>query len=362
MATSNLNSNPEITKKILSLGLISNDPFILFDIGASQGIESHWKIFQPFFKAYGFDPLVKEMHRLNNLETNPNIKYFDAFITSNDIKENLSRYWFPNSYQRSTAMYAGEIINKPYKLNFNNNDSDMIESNNKFSIDDFCINNHDINNIDFIKIDTDGHDLDVINGSLKSLKDKNVLGLFVECQFQGPLSDDSNSFYNIDKVLRNNGFSLFDLETYRYSKKALPDNFYYDIFAQTKNGQVLAGDALYIRDYMAEGYSNKFCTLSNDKLLKLICIFEIYGLYDCAAEIIIYLNKNNCLNNMVTKDFLDILTKKYHKDIASYDELIRLFNNNPQKFFPHNEIIQKLNKIELIKKIYKLMRSFFFKK
>lgn len=365
MPSSSIEYNPQVLKDILSNNFLKNDPFVLFDIGASQGIDEHWKIYSPFLNSYGFDPLVKEMNRLNKIESNPHIKYFDAFIVNS--KKNLKKKnynkkgWAPDSYRRSSAIRASEIVKKSYKLNFNNNDPEMIMSDNHYSIDEYLKNHKEIQNVDFIKIDTDGFDIDVINGSVKTFKDKNVLGLFVECQFQGPLSNHANSFFNIDRELRNHGFSLFDLETYRYSKSVLPDTFYYDIFAQTKSGQILAGDALYIRDFMAKDYIMQFGDLSLIKKIKLITIFELYGLFDCAAEIIIHLQKNKSINDTLARRWLDMLTHKNNTTYSDYNSLISAFNKNPSNFFPHSVLTQNARKIPIARKFYRAIKNLFKK-
>jgi len=39
----------------------------------------------------------------------------------------------------------------------------------------------------------------------------------------------SNTFANIDRLLREWGFTLFDLDLWRYSRRSLPDQFYYKL-------------------------------------------------------------------------------------------------------------------------------------
>lgn len=359
MSTPRVNYNPKILKEICSLNYLKKTPFVLFDIGVSQGIEDHWLSLGDNLRAIGFDPLIKEINRLNNENQNKNIVYYDAFITSpkkKSKKNNKSHSWAPNSYQRSSAIKASEIIKKPFKYNFNNNDPELLLSEKIFSIDEYCHNNN-LENVDFIKIDTDGSDLDVINGALETLNNKNVLGLFVECQFQGGISNNDNTFANIDKVLRNNGYSLFDLETYRYSKKALPDQFSYDIFAQTQSGQILAGDALYIRDYLADGYKKKFVKLSKLKLFKLIIIFEIYGLDDCAAELIIEMEKEKIIPNKISVKWLDILANRNRTKYQNYSQLIHAFNTNPRLLYPSSFIRKKLSNYTFARNIYRKIKS-----
>ena len=65
------------------------------------------------------------------------------------------------------------------------------------------------------------HDLEVLMGA-RGLLEAGVLGLLVEVQLQGASHEYANTFANIDRYLRHLGFSLFDVELYRYSRSALP--------------------------------------------------------------------------------------------------------------------------------------------
>src|SRR5204863_3540942 len=71
---------------------------------------------------------------------------------------------------------------------------------------------------------------------------------------------------------------LYDLDTYRTSRKAMPYPLLYDFRHENGSpaggpsiqGQTMWGDALYFR--------------RTTKVLKLACLFEIFGLSDCAVE------------------------------------------------------------------------------
>ena len=154
MSTPRINYSAPLTRSLVARGILSSFPFVLVDVGASGGIEQCWRVFQPDLKAFGFDPLVKEVERF--------------------------------------------------------------------------------------------------------MAEKQVLGLLVESQLHGIAHAHSNVFSNIDRLMREQGFSLFDFEIYRYTRATLPGHFVYDIPAQTHEGQVVWGDALYLRDVTAPGYEGRW--------------------------------------------------------------------------------------------------------
>jgi Methyltransferase FkbM domain len=90
----------------------------------------------------------------------------------------------------------------------------------KVSLDSFFDERPDVA-VDFIKVDTDGGDYEVLCGAERILDRHMVLGLLVEVQFHGISHLHSNLFANIDRLLREHGFSLFDLDVYHYTRGVL---------------------------------------------------------------------------------------------------------------------------------------------
>lgn len=74
---------------------------------------------------------------------------------------------------------------------------------------------------------------------------------------------------------------------YRYTRGVLPGHFVYDIPAQTHEGQVLWADAVYLRIWRRRDEERWAMRLSAEQTLKLICLFEIFGLPGCAGELVL---------------------------------------------------------------------------
>jgi len=81
-------------------------------------------------------------------------------------------------------------------------------------IDQYCATAR-IADIDYLKIDTDGNDYEVLLGSEQMLNTGGIPGVQVEAQFHGAVDREANLFSTIDLFLREHGFSLFDLDLWR---------------------------------------------------------------------------------------------------------------------------------------------------
>ena len=168
-------------------------------------------------------------------------------------------------------------------------------------------------------------------GADEILRSGGVLGLAVEAQFHGAVSRDANLFSNMDLYLRDRGFSLFDLEVARYSRSALPAAFTYEIPAQTVTGQVSLAEAFYFRDLGDPRYEARWgFEPSSVDLRKLMCLFEIFGVPDCSAELVLKYGER--LGDGPTRSaFLDALAAQQTGE--TYEELQRRFARDARRRF-----------------------------
>jgi FkbM family methyltransferase len=339
MSTSSVNRYPKLLDVMNQVGVEFSN-FFLVDVGVSGGIDEFWLTFGNKLKAVGFDPLVSEVERLNESNENTNISYVDGFVVSGlekaDLKQKNAEIC-TRGYAESSSVLAQKIKKYNYVQEKFNAGAEIQYSENHFSLDSYFSNEKE--RVDFIKIDTDGHDIDVLFGAEKLL-DQGVLGLSVEMQFHGLPSLESNTFSAIDIFLRKKGFRLFDLDVFRYAKKDLPTPFLYDIHAQTKTGQVIWGEAVYFRDLgddaVYEGLRN---ILTRDDILKQVFLFELFGLSDCAAEIINKRFKDFDLEGK-KEIFLDTLAANLPEMAElTYEAYMKKFLNAPDSFFPSKRLV-----------------------
>jgi FkbM family methyltransferase len=200
----------------------------LLDIGASGGVERRWSVFGDRLKAIGFDPLVAEVERLNRLERRPGVRYEAAFVGARNYDSLFppqlrsdpiaTRSDYP--WSRVSAIAAQQQLRESYIQLVFNAGAPVVVTERHIALDDF-IPRADHLSVDFVKIDTDGHDIEVLLGAEEILTAGGVLGLSVEMQHQGAVHSYANTFDNIDRFLRGHGFSLFVLRSFPYSRTAL---------------------------------------------------------------------------------------------------------------------------------------------
>jgi tetratricopeptide (TPR) repeat protein len=315
-----------------------DSPLFLLDVGASGGVEPHWYSFRDLLRATGFEPLVFEAERLSRA-AKAGVTYEAAFVGCRDydkifppdIRFDPIRSRSNDVMPRTSAMAAqapSDYIQQQY-----NAGRPPVYSDRRITLDEY-VRPSDHAGVDFIKIDTDGHDIEVLLGAQGILTAGGALGVSIEVQLQGAVHDSANTFTNIDRIMRSHGFSLFDLEVYRYSREALPARFLYPIPANTVSGQTLWGEAVYFRDFGDADYSEKWGLKPTPvQVLKLACLFELFGLPDCAAELL--LRRGHFLEPAMRDRLLDLLVPLPEQACeVRYREFVASFRRDPTSFFP----------------------------
>lgn len=337
---------PRLLPVVLERGLLDEEPFVLVDVGCGTGPDPLWRLFGEALHMHGFDANVEEVERLARVEENPNVHYRAALVGLPDghpffaqqeaDRRNPAHAYF-NPWPRISTTDA-------LKAAWKGGDRSLVEANawaqhrlatEKITLDDF-VEESGLGSVDFVKVDTDGADLEVLHSAERTLAgaETSVLGLLVETPFVGAAGATENSFHNIDRLLRGHGFALYGLTVNRYSRAALPSRFAYRMYAQTEHGQALWADALYLRDPAAPGYlGTGGPELSPRKLLKLACLQELFCLPDCAAEVLLAFRAQ--LEPLLDVDeALDLLTPQDDGLPATYPEYVAAFERDPASFFP----------------------------
>jgi FkbM family methyltransferase len=146
------------------------------------------------------------------------------------------------------------------------------------TLDAFC-ESETLQEVDFLQIDVQGANLQVLQGA-KDLLNRSVLAVQVEVEF-APLYINQPLFNDIDKCLKEWKFTLFDLVASYVPRADSP------LMSRQRPGQLLWGEAFYLRDLLADHQS--FLEKTPKQLLKLACIADILDFSDYALEILQYI-------------------------------------------------------------------------
>jgi hypothetical protein len=320
--------------------------FQLVDIGCSGGIDRRWRRMGRRLRALGIDPDVREIERLKEKETNPAITYLNAFAgIAADHPFAIRREGKPDfardPHDRlSTHRYLEMSNAKPSEVSEKEKrsanlwmEAPLADRNSPIGVPEY-LKSVGVASVDFLKIDVDGKDFDILNSFDHALSDLRVLSVGIEVRLWGSHEETDGTFHNIDRFMKAQGFELFNLSIRRYSTSALPSRFAGRAPGATELGRVHHGDAMYARD-LGSGWYDEFAeSLAADKILNLALIFAIFDLPDCAAEVLLRFRGELAVLGDVDR-MLDLLTAQSERSVsdhASYKRHIERFAKDPRQF------------------------------
>jgi hypothetical protein len=210
---------------------------------------------------------------------------------------------------------------------------------------DIVAREHNLGTIDFMKIDTEGAELDVLKGSTEHLGPGGILGLEVEIRTLPTLN--SPLFHEVYSYLYDLGFYLADVDLYRRSRAVLPlpvaadhrDHNNKPLAAgHTIGGQIAVGDALFMRDLMTERF---WPDQGNQehlyRIIRHACLYELFAMPDCAAELLIYYRKP--LLDLIDVDSLvTYLVPDYFWRPVAYKQYLELYDEAAGRLGPSKHL------------------------
>lgn len=318
-----INLNPSMTKYLVDLEMFRAEPIVILDIGARGGFNEEWGVFKDQVRIYCFEPDEEECRRLA-AEAAPHVTYVCAAVGGVAGRATLYQTHHPagSGLYAARMNYFGRLLNR---------DNQVVEAEHAVEVRtlDEVMKDFGSPNVDFIKLDVEGAEVDVLNGSPGILQSKSLLGIQSEIRFHREING-SSPFYELEALVSGQGFRLYDLQYYHQSRRVLPYPGLADyrmpsgerFFAYTTHGQIQDGDALYFRDLLIEPNRAVAETLSSAGLLKLCALLEIYSLNDCAAELIVA-NEERLRPKVDCTRLLDLLASEMAGRDISYEQYIR---------------------------------------
>lgn len=177
---------------------------IIFDVGANSGIMSlQFAKLVPLGKVYSFEPTFYAFSKLEkNLELNPElakrIVAIQSFVSSSTSEE-------PNIKAYASWKVGGTVESVKHRVHGGIEKS--AERIGAVCLDDFCEQN-EIKRLGFIKIDTDGHEFEVLKGAKKVINEFSPIIIFEIGIYL--MDERSIVFSDYLKFFDSLGYSLFN--------------------------------------------------------------------------------------------------------------------------------------------------------
>ena len=268
-------------------------PLRLVDIGVRGGIHARWNQCRKHLQVIGFEPDPEAFRALANESSgSKSHTYLNTALSNVDGQADFYNTRSPGSSSllRPNAKFLSE---------FPEADRWDIISTTKVIVTplDRVLREAGIDGVDFIKLDTQGTELLILQGGSKTL-DKSVFGIEVEVEF-AELYQEQPMFSDVDQYLRSLGFALFDMRTIDWKRENAK-------YIGGRKGQMVFADALYLKTPEALLID---ADCSKAAFLKALTICVVYGYLDYALSLC---EQAHGLNTLEDKE-LDLITKHLRK-------------------------------------------------
>ena len=194
--------------------VIEPESLVLVDAGARGGLYS-LGILNPFITAYGFEPHAGSFHALRHRPENREYKKVSLFqaglsdkpgkaIFNISVNASYNSLLEPDldNYSRHMGLmseYAG------WERQISTIEKTSIET---LTLDQFC-KSEKLPRIDFLKLDTQGSEMRILQGATELIRNGKIGVLFMEVSFVG-VYQNQPLFSDLDQFLRRNGFQFVD--------------------------------------------------------------------------------------------------------------------------------------------------------
>lgn len=310
MSGLHINDAPRMTAALVEAGAFRERPFTVVDVGARGGVASCWSVFGGDLRIIGFELDAQECKRLEAID--PRTRYLPYALDRQCGQRTVyvARHAASSSFYLTDPAYFARHTAAA-------NAAVVSERTLETSTLSMALESIGLASVDFIKVDAEGAELEILQGGDGLLPC--VQGILSEVRFSRRLSG-CPVYWELDAYLRNGGFELYDLDVYRLSKKALPYPYLYANYfddgrpaaGPSTQGQVFEANALYMRDLLDTSADPR-------RLIVAACLFEIFGLADCAAELI--LAHRSTFGTLVPSDrLLDLLVPEVKGRSLTYRE------------------------------------------
>ena len=248
-------------------------PFTFIDVGAMGGIASKWDVLGDAMKIIAFEPDEREFSKLTNTQR---VTYLNYLVY--DRKQDLTFYIARKPGNSSIFRPNKKVLDQfPEDERFDVvNEKSFLSA--KVRTFDALVQEGTIKDLDFMKIDTEGCELPILESGRKLLLPK-VFGMQLEVEFIQKC-ENQPLFRHVDEFMDQEGYQLIDLKRQFWKRKN-----YYNYVGK---GQLIFGDVLYfkkievLREYLSANNRDGY---AKAKIYKAILACLVYKVLDYAMAV-----------------------------------------------------------------------------
>lgn len=275
--------------------ILNNNSIYIADVGASGGLNKRWE--KDCFNVKGvlFEPDPDSFKALTKNQ-NSDLIYINSALSNvkKEVSLNICKW-----------REASSIFEPNFDILKNFVDPERFEVIDKIILEterlDVLLKDTPIKELDFIKLDTQGSELEILKGCENNL-DK-IIGIEVEVEFI-EIYKNQPLFENVHEYIISRGFTLFDLKKTFWKK-----NHY---FHNIEKGQLIYADALYFKTPES---ILKIENISKEKVVKSIFIYLAYGYLSLSEEILDSGLKQNIFSNIEYRTIKKFLNSEFKTTI-----------------------------------------------
>lgn len=189
--------------------IIKKNELIIFDIGAHDGRSiTRFKNRFPDAEIYSFEPNKNLYDKISKLSSEK-IKIFNYALSNIDGEKKFYQYEYLSGKNNS---FYPMVENSKYKIQRtkNKNETETIKNVKVKKLDTF-IEENKISKIDLLKIDTQGAEIEIIEGAEKILNSKKINVIELE-HILGIAHESRSSLYELEEMLHKNNYKLIAIE------------------------------------------------------------------------------------------------------------------------------------------------------
>jgi FkbM family methyltransferase len=277
-----INHNADFTKWVVTAGLLT-EPFVLIDVGVQGGENIRWRPLGDHLVVHGFDPIEEIVQQLTEENRGRSNRHYHCMAVGNADGEQA--FYFNPVNPSESSMY-GRRANR-----FDKNATEQVRTVPIRRLDSLLAEGL-IPKADFVKIDVEGFEKDVLVGATELLR-AGVLGLETETNFGVSPAYPKSHFGTLAELALESHLLVFDLVFNRIPResfqRALVHKGLTPISKVDPVGRPATVNVLFGRDLIDEvdhqsNYQSPCRPFSVSQLIKSMIVCELYSLNDVALD------------------------------------------------------------------------------